>query len=38
MADRVAADTAYIQEWSFALDVLIVAKTFPLLLRDPRAY
>lgn len=38
MADRIAADTAYIQEWSFALDVLIVLKTIPLLLRDPRAY
>ena len=38
MADRIAADQAYIQEWSFALDIMIILRTVPLLLIDPKAY
>ena len=38
MADRIAADQAYIQEWSFALDIMIILRTVPLLLSDPKAY
>jgi putative colanic acid biosynthesis UDP-glucose lipid carrier transferase len=38
MRDRVAADNSYIEEWSPALDLAILAKTIPLIFRDPRAY
>jgi putative colanic acid biosynthesis UDP-glucose lipid carrier transferase len=38
MSDRVAADNSYIEEWSPALDLAILAKTVPLIFRDPRAY
>ena len=38
MSDRVAADNSYIEEWSPALDLAILAKTVPLVFRDPRAY
>jgi putative colanic acid biosysnthesis UDP-glucose lipid carrier transferase len=38
MADRVAADNSYIEEWSPALDLAILARTIPLIFRDPRAY
>jgi lipopolysaccharide/colanic/teichoic acid biosynthesis glycosyltransferase len=38
MSDRVAADNRYIEEWSPALDLAILARTVPLIFRDPRAY
>ncbi len=38
MADRVAADNAYIDRWSLGLDLIIAFKTLPLMLRDPNAY
>jgi lipopolysaccharide/colanic/teichoic acid biosynthesis glycosyltransferase len=38
MSDRVAADNSYIDEWSPALDLAILAKTVPLIFSDPRAY
>ena len=38
MADRIAADNAYIDRWSLGLDLMIAAKTLPLMLRDPNAY
>ncbi len=38
MINRVAADNRYIDSWSFGLDVWILGRTIPLLLRDPRAY
>ena len=38
MADRVAADNSYIDQWSPALDLAILAKTVPLIFGDPRAY
>jgi putative colanic acid biosynthesis UDP-glucose lipid carrier transferase len=38
MNDRVAADNSYIEDWSPALDVAILARTVPLIFRDPRAY
>jgi undecaprenyl-phosphate glucose phosphotransferase len=38
MSDRVAADNSYIEEWSPALDVAILARTVPLIFSDPRAY
>jgi putative colanic acid biosynthesis UDP-glucose lipid carrier transferase len=38
MSDRVAADNAYIDEWSPTLDVAILLRTIPLILKDPRAY
>jgi putative colanic acid biosynthesis UDP-glucose lipid carrier transferase len=38
MSDRVAADNAYIEEWSPALDLAILIKTVPLIFHDPRAY
>jgi putative colanic acid biosynthesis UDP-glucose lipid carrier transferase len=38
MSDRVAADNSYIEEWSPTLDLAILARTVPLIFRDPRAY
>jgi putative colanic acid biosynthesis UDP-glucose lipid carrier transferase len=38
MSDRVAADNSYIEEWSPALDLMILVRTVPLIFRDPRAY
>lgn len=38
MSDRVAADNSYIEEWSPSLDLAILARTIPLIFRDPRAY
>jgi putative colanic acid biosysnthesis UDP-glucose lipid carrier transferase len=38
MCDRVAADNSYIEEWSRSLDLAILARTVPLIFRDPRAY
>ncbi len=38
MSDRVAADNCYIDEWSPALDLAILARTVPLIFSDPRAY
>ncbi len=38
MSDRVAADNSYIDAWSPALDLAILARTVPLIFRDPRAY
>jgi putative colanic acid biosynthesis UDP-glucose lipid carrier transferase len=38
MSDRVAADNSYIEEWSQSLDLAILARTIPLIFRDPRAY
>jgi lipopolysaccharide/colanic/teichoic acid biosynthesis glycosyltransferase len=34
----VAADNAYIEAWSPALDVAILIRTVPLIFSDPRAY
>ena len=36
--DRVEADNAYIDAWSFALDMRIVWRTLPLIFSDTRAY
>ena len=38
MSDRVAADNSYIEAWSPALDLAILARTVPLIFGDPRAY
>ena len=38
MSDRVAADNSYIDAWSPSLDLAILAKTIPLIFKDPRAY
>ena len=38
MSDRVAADNSYIEQWSLALDLVILLKTVPLIFRDPNAY
>jgi putative colanic acid biosynthesis UDP-glucose lipid carrier transferase len=38
MSDRVAADNSYIDEWTPALDLVILARTVPLIFSDPRAY
>lgn len=38
MSDRVAADNSYIEQWSLALDVVILLKTVPLIFSDPNAY
>jgi putative colanic acid biosynthesis UDP-glucose lipid carrier transferase len=38
MSDRVAADNSYIDEWSPALDLVILVRTVPLIFSDPRAY
>jgi putative colanic acid biosynthesis UDP-glucose lipid carrier transferase len=38
MSDRVAADNSYIDAWSPSLDLAILARTIPLIFRDPRAY
>ncbi len=38
MINRVDADNAYIETWSFAQDVKIVLRTLPLLVKDPNAY
>ena len=38
MSDRVAADNSYIEAWSPSLDLAILARTVPLIFRDPRAY
>jgi exopolysaccharide biosynthesis polyprenyl glycosylphosphotransferase len=38
MSDRVAADNSYIEQWSLALDLVILLKTIPLIFRDPNAY
>jgi putative colanic acid biosynthesis UDP-glucose lipid carrier transferase len=38
MSDRVAADNSYIEAWSPVLDLAILARTIPLIFRDPRAY
>jgi putative colanic acid biosynthesis UDP-glucose lipid carrier transferase len=38
MTDRVAADNSYIEVWSPSLDLAILARTVPLIFKDPRAY
>jgi len=38
MSDRVAADNAYIDQWSTGLDLWIILRTIPLLFHDPNAY
>lgn len=38
MADRVAADNSYIDEWSLTLDLTIMVRTVPLIFSDPNAY
>jgi putative colanic acid biosynthesis UDP-glucose lipid carrier transferase len=38
MARRVAADVDYVERWSLGLDIKIMLKTLPLLVRDPTAY
>jgi len=38
MAARVAADNSYIDQWSLALDLAILARTAAVIFRDPQAY
>jgi putative colanic acid biosynthesis UDP-glucose lipid carrier transferase len=38
MSDRVAADNSYIETWSPTVDLVILARTVPLIFSDPRAY
>lgn len=38
MIDRVTADNAYIEDWSFVRDLWIILRTVPLVLKDPNAY
>ena len=38
MEKRVASDNAYIERWSIGLDISILLRTVPLVLRDPNAY
>ena len=38
MSDRVAADNAYIDDWSPTLDLAILVRTLPLIFSDPNAY
>lgn len=38
MERRIDADNRYIEQWSFASDLVIVARTVPLVVHDPRAY
>lgn len=38
MYERVAADNEYIDSWSLALDVAILARTAVVIFRDPQAY
>jgi putative colanic acid biosysnthesis UDP-glucose lipid carrier transferase len=38
MRERVAADNEYIDSWSVALDIAILARTAVVIFRDPRAY
>lgn len=35
---RVAADNYYVDNWSFGLEMRIIARTATLLFRDPQAY
>lgn len=38
LAARIAADNAYIDGWSFRRDLVLVARTVPVLLGDPHAF
>lgn len=38
LAARIAADNAYIDSWSFRRDLVLVARTAPLVFGDPRAF
>jgi putative colanic acid biosynthesis UDP-glucose lipid carrier transferase len=38
MIKRIDADNAYIENWSFGRDLMIVLQTAPLVLKDPNAY
>lgn len=38
MVKRIDADNAYIENWSFGRDLMIVLQTAPLVLKDPNAY
>jgi putative colanic acid biosynthesis UDP-glucose lipid carrier transferase len=38
MSKRVASDMAYVERWSFWLDLKILARTLPLVLRGSNAY
>jgi putative colanic acid biosynthesis UDP-glucose lipid carrier transferase len=38
MAKRVNADVTYVEGWSWRMDLAILARTLPLLVRDPQAY
>jgi putative colanic acid biosynthesis UDP-glucose lipid carrier transferase len=38
ICDRVAADNEYIEQWTFAGDLKLIAKTIPLLFHDAAAY
>ena len=38
MIKRIEADNAYVDDWSFRRDIVILLRTAPLIVRDPRAY
>ena len=38
LAARIAADNAYVDDWSFSADLVLVARTLPLLFGDARAF
>lgn len=38
MERRVRADCEYIERWSLAFDMVIILRTIPRMLRDPKAY
>lgn len=38
IVNRVEADNAYIETWSFSLDLKIIIRTLPLIFSDARAY
>jgi putative colanic acid biosynthesis UDP-glucose lipid carrier transferase len=38
LLSRIASDNEYVEAWSFRADLVLIARTLPLVLRDPRAY